>query len=328
MIGMKKILVTSIGSFSADIVIKKLHENGCYVVGTDIYPKEWVVDAQNVEEFYQIPPVRESENYIESLLKICQKRKINYIFPLIDVEIDILNKYRRIFEEISVTICISAYETICVCRNKRETEVTLTQTNVGITITSYSNQEIKDRKISFPVVCKPIDGRSSQGLKIFEDKEIFYEFYNRVNGDKYLIQPYIPGNIITVDVVRSEITNNCVAIARKELLRTLNGAGLCVQIFKDEELESLCVKVAEVLNINGCVNFEFIESEDGKRYFLECNPRFSGGVEFSVMSGYDCIMNHLRCFEGKDIETKINIKEYCISRKYEEYITDFNVKNN
>ncbi len=324
---MKKILVTSIGSFSADIIIKKLHENGYFVVGTDIYPKEWVVDAQNVDEFYKIPAVRESKNYIESLLYICKKNKINYIFPLIDVEIDILNKYRNIFEEISVTVCISAYEAICVCRNKRETEAALTQAGVCKTITSYSNREIKDRKLSFPVVCKPIDGRSSQGLKIFENKEIFFEFYGRIDADKYLIQPYIAGNIITVDVVRNEATNNCVAIARKELLRTLNGAGLCVQIFKDEELERLCMKVAEILNINGCANFEFIESEDGKRYFLECNPRFSGGVEFSVMSGYDCIMNHLRCFEGKDIETKINIKEYCVSRKYEEYITALNAKN-
>lgn len=325
---MQKILVTSIGSFSADIVIKKLHENGYFVVGTDIYPKEWVVDAQNVDEFYKIPPVREVENYIESLLKICKKNKIDYIFPLTDVEIDILNKYRSIFGEISVTICISAYEAICVCRNKRATEVTLTQANVGKIITSYSNQEIKDRRLSFPVVCKPIDGRSSQGLKIFEDEEMFFEFYDRIDADKYLIQPYIAGNIITVDIVRSEISNNCVAIARKELLRTLNGAGLCVQVFKDEELERLCMKLAEILDINGCVNFEFIESDDGKRYFLECNPRFSGGVEFSVMSGYDCIMNHLRCFEGKDIETKVNIKEYCISRKYEEYITDFKAKNN
>ena len=39
---MPNILITAIGSFSADIVIKKLHQNECFVVGTDIYPREWI----------------------------------------------------------------------------------------------------------------------------------------------------------------------------------------------------------------------------------------------------------------------------------------------
>ena len=52
---MPNILITAIGSFSADIVIKKLHQNECFVVGTDIYPREWIVDAFNVEKFYTVP---------------------------------------------------------------------------------------------------------------------------------------------------------------------------------------------------------------------------------------------------------------------------------
>ncbi|MFQ9705363.1 MAG: ATP-grasp domain-containing protein [Enterocloster clostridioformis] len=52
----------------------------------------------------------------------------------------------------------------------------------------------------------------------------------------------------------------------------------------------------------GCVNMEFIEDRDGVYHMLECNPRFSGGVEFSCLAGYDCVTNHLRCFEGKEIE--------------------------
>ena len=52
---MRTVIVTAIGSFSADIVIKKCRENGIRVIGCDVYPREWIADAGNVEAFYQVP---------------------------------------------------------------------------------------------------------------------------------------------------------------------------------------------------------------------------------------------------------------------------------
>lgn len=94
--------------------------------------------------------------------------------------------------------------------------------------------------------------------------------------------------------------------SQAELLRTLNGAGTSVQVFRDPVLEKICEEIAGALDVKGCVNFEFIEhhTEQGETewYFLECNPRFAGGVAFSCMAGYDMVKNHLRCFAGKEPE--------------------------
>lgn len=317
---MHNILVTAIGSFSADIVIKKMHQNGCFVVGTDIYPKEWIVDAFNVDKFYKVPMAIDSEKYINCLLDICTHNKIDFIFPLTDPEIDILNAYRDRFEQISAQICMSDHNTICLCRNKQKTEDFLRSTNKCEVINSYDLNTLEKEAITYPIVCKPINGRSSQGLKIFEDSRSFYSFYNQIDPNSYLIQPYIEGNIITVDVVRDR-HNNCFAVARRELLRTSIGAGISVQIIRNDILERQCKIITESMNILGCVNFEFIETADGMHYFLECNPRFSGGVEFSVIAGYDFITNHWKCFINSEIDTVAQIKEQFISRKYEEYVT-------
>jgi len=318
---MKRVLVTAIGSLSADIVIKTLHREGYYVVGTDIYPKEWVVDAKNVDEFYKVPMAADREEYVNRLSEICREKEIDFICPLTDVEIDILNENRNIFENSSI-LCMSGYEAIQICRNKKKTADRLKKTNICRVIPDYDDGDMENRRVRFPVVAKPVSGRSSQGLKVFQDEEEFYRFYGRVEKEDYLFQPYIEGNVVTVDVVRDKNTGQCAAVARRELLRTLNGAGLSVQVFRDEELESACAGLAGILDITGCVNFEFIEAADGAKYLLECNPRFSGGVEFSVMAGYDFVTNHIRCFENKPIETKRNVQEHWIARKYEEYITD------
>lgn len=317
---MQKILVTAIGSFSADIIIKKLHENGNFVIGTDIYPKEWIVDALNVDKFYKVPLTNRPEEYINCLLDICKENEVNFIFPLTDPEIDVLNIHREYFDQISVQICMSDYKAICLCRNKHATELFLRSTCECTLIDSYDFQQIESGTVSYPIVCKPIDGRSSHGLRILDTQKNFFDFYNQIDPSAYLFQPYIAGNIVTVDIVRDR-NNNCFAVARRELIRTSLGAGISVQIIRNTVLENKCKKIAEVIDIIGCVNFEFIETNDGSYYFLECNPRFSGGVEFSVIAGYDFITNHLNCFENKQIETAVDIKEHFIARKYEEYIT-------
>ncbi len=136
----------------------------------------------------------------------------------------------------------------------------------------------------------------------------------------YIIQPFIKGNILTVDVVRNN-DSQVVCMARRELLRNPSGAGTTVEIIQNDELTRICTEIATSLGIIGAMNFEFIEAPD-KLYFLELNPRFSGGVEFSHIAGYDVVSNHLRCFTVQLIDTEINIKKMIIARKYEEFITE------
>lgn len=51
----KTVIVTAIGSFSAQNVIAACHKAGMRVVGCDIYPAEWVVNSRDVDVFYRAP---------------------------------------------------------------------------------------------------------------------------------------------------------------------------------------------------------------------------------------------------------------------------------
>lgn len=99
------ILITSTGAIAADIVIKNLKKNKYRVAGCNIYPKEYVVDSCNVDVFYQIPPVSDNTNYLESIKDICIKEDVSYIFPMIDYEIDLLNINREWFNKHNITLC-------------------------------------------------------------------------------------------------------------------------------------------------------------------------------------------------------------------------------
>lgn len=312
------VLITAIGSFSADIAIKTAKQMGMRVVGCDIHDKELIVDAYNVDAFYKCPLSYDEVAYFQAIIKIIKREKITLLLASTDPEVDILNKYRETLKALNVTLCISSKKTIDICRDKYKLYEYLKNCGIKEIIQTTPYQEFVADQATYPLVCKPKDGRSSQGVHYIYNCE---EFKALDLDNNYIIQPKIDGVIVTVDVIRHPITNQIIAIPRKELIRTLNGAGTSVYVYSDSYLENLSCKIAQILNISGCVNFEFILDEYGKYHFIECNPRFSGGIEFSCIAGYQCVKNHFRCFTDECIDEKTNHSPLYIARKYEEYVT-------
>lgn len=73
---MNNVLVTAIGSFSADIVIKNLRESGNKIIGCDIYPADWVANSLFVDRFYQSPYATDETAYIDYLSRLCMEENI------------------------------------------------------------------------------------------------------------------------------------------------------------------------------------------------------------------------------------------------------------
>lgn len=315
---MDRILVTAIGSFAGKQVIINLKKSGSYVIGCDIYRKEWIANSSRVDIFYQAP-LATDESYIRFICKVCEEQSIKYIIPLTDLEVDVLNENREIFTQRGIVLCISDNKCIEICRNKYLLYCFFLHDKSIETIPTYLLEEVRDDEIVFPAIAKPYNGRSSQGIRYLYNKEELSEFRKQQDISKFIIQPKIDGNIITIDVVRNA-QKESYALGRRELLRTFNGAGTSVQIFRDEDLEKKALEIADRLNVIGVVNFEFIEDKNGRRFFMECNPRFSGGVAFSCVAGYDFILNHMKCFRNENIDLHVPIREVYIARDYEEHI--------
>ena len=348
---MKKIvIVTAIGSFSAQNVIAACHGEGMRVVGCDIYPAEWVVNSQDVDVFYKAPYATDREQYRNFLKELCKKEQAGMLMPLTDVEIDVIQQWRtelaEDFKELGAEVWISDVSAIALCRNKEKMEAFLRERGLCRTIPGVRLSELEKKlaqgclpdafraecqasegkfaDLRYPLVAKPFDGRSSQGLRILEseaDLGFLLHSCSEEQRQQYLVQPKISGPVITVDVVRNPESGQIFCLPRRELLRTLNGAGTSVCVFRNELLEQQCRDIAEAVGIRGCVNMEFIEADREKNeyYFLECNPRFAGGVAFSGAAGYDMAEAHIRCFTGEKLNEMSVTGEQYIARRYAEY---------
>lgn len=306
------ILVTSIGSFSADCVIKTLRAHGHSVIGCDIYPSNWHATSKDCNNVYLAPLAINENEYVSFLLDISMKEDIDCILPLTDVEIDVLNRNRNAFADSDTSLFIQSPKCLDVARNKYTMYLEFCddkKVNVPYSVNSLTATE----DFHMPAIAKPINGRNSEGLKHLTSKEELSTFINKPN---YLIQQMIPGPIYTVDYVRDNY-NNDFAVAREELLRTKNGAGLTVRIVANDLLTRTTSHIGFHLDIIGCVNMEFIYN-DNKFYLIDINPRFSAGVAFSKLAGYDMVTSHLNSFTGKKICPHIKIEEHILYKRYYE----------
>lgn len=323
---MKTALLTSTGSVAADIVIKSLKRMGFYVVGCNIYPREWIAESCEVDAFVQSPTVADNEKYLEFIKSLCEKEKIDYIFPMIDYEIDLMNNHRGWFENRGIVLCISPKSAIDIIRDKKKlAEFIETTCSDTVFIPTKKMSDVVEPEWPFPVVCKPFNGRSSQGLRYIHSDEEWKKAQTEVKQEDYIVQPFISGPRIVVEIVRQSVPNKVVAMTRRELISTPHGCSLTVLTYHDEKLEKAASNLANALGVIGDVNFEYILDKDGIYHFIECNPRFSAGCEFACMNGYDCVENHIKCFMGQEIEDYHFKHNMIIARKYEEYITATNL---
>ncbi|HPR94340.1 MAG TPA: ATP-grasp domain-containing protein [Syntrophomonadaceae bacterium] len=310
------ILVTAVGSaLAADITIKTLKGGNHYVIGCGIYPQEWIAAAGNVDVYIQAPPVTAKELYIDFINEICRRYAVQYIMPLNDLEIDIICEIKKDLLDRDICACMPDHEVTRLCRDKYQLAGYLKQNNLCPTIPTCLLAETDAPPYRYPMVAKNRFGRASEGMLIIHHQAEFGYVKELTRNEEYVLQPFIDGNIINADVIR-ESDDSIVCIARRDLLRYLPGIPIVVEIIANQSLTELCIKIANSLGIIGAANFEFIETPD-QFFFMEINPRFSGGAEFSHLAGYDVVSNHLRCFTGQAIDREIKLRETIITRNFE-----------
>lgn len=313
------ILVTALGTLNSTFISKHLKKCGNFIVGVDIYPKNYIKTSEEIDKFYQVPSIYEMEKYTEELFNICKTNKIDTLIPIIDEEIEYFSKNKDRFKNIGVDICTPEYETVKLCRNKLLTFELIKNKIPEVYIKTQLFKNINKDNISYPSFAKPVSGRASIGCEKITDKITFEYINHKVDPSTFILQDFVEGEFYAVDFIREAKTKKFNCVARQELVRNKNGCGTVVKIVDDVNLKRYTKEIAEILNYNGVGNIEFIKQNDNY-YMLEVNPRFPAGTAYTVMSGADFINDEIKIIKNREVDLKYDVKVNAIyTRRYETY---------
>jgi carbamoyl-phosphate synthase large subunit len=268
------------------------------IVATDLKPHAPAAFLADVSEL--VPRVNDPK-YIDSLLKICVRHKIDLLIPLIDTELQLLALHRQRFSDIGVTLIVSSLATNEICADKAKTGQFFQEIGV-LTPKIYNTSEIQD--LDFPVILKPSSGSSSVGVHRINNRAEL-EFFTSYVKDA-IVQELIVGEEYTIDAL-VDFEGKAISIVPRLRIETRAGEiskGLTV---KNPALIAAAKHVVESLpGAIGCITVQCFLQSNGNIFFIEINPRFGGGYPLAYQAGADFPSWIMQLFNGETPQIKID----------------------
>lgn len=265
---------------------------------SNLAPALYVADA-----YYLVPRI-DDPTYLDTILDICRKEKINAVTTLIDPEIELLAKNRTRFEEIGVEVLAPYTETAELCFDKFKMYQYLTAHGVPTPDTwgDYASAiaAIESGSLAFPVFVKPRTGSGSVGARKVQDAEALKAL---CEADPSLIIQRLMTGDLDADVYIDTISHKAVSAFSKRKLETKIGGASKTISFKDENLFEFIRRITGLLKFNGPVDMDFFY-QNGIYYLSEVNPRFGGAYLHAYGAGVDfikLIKNNLNGIENAPV---------------------------
>lgn len=277
--------------------MKQLNISG-KIVTTDLKknaPASFVADVSEL-----VPRVNDPA-YIDRLLDICDRHKIELLIPLIDTELHLLAPNHQKFQDIGVTLVVSSTATNEICFDKRNTASFFHQ--IGVKTPKIYNLEQLD-SINYPAILKPANGSCSVGLHKIENQAELEFFSKYVDGA--IVQELIIGEEYTIDVL-ADFQGKVISAVPRLRIETRAGEiskGITV---KNPALIAAAKHVVESLpGAVGCITVQCFLQPDGEIIFIEINPRFGGGYPLAYQAGADFPAWIIQMMNGEQLDIAID----------------------
>lgn len=252
---------------------------------------------------YVVPGINDP-GYIAALLEICRREKIDAITTCIDPEIPLLAHYRDEFERLGVTVLCPFEDAAMVCLDKYAFYQELCK--LGLPgVPTYGCMEEFEKALnagscSFPVFVKPRKGSGSVGARRVDTLDALKMVLE--DDPSLVVQPFLGKALdLDADVYVDTKSHKAVSVfSKKKLSTTIGGANKTVS-FKDPELLSLAIRLAESMGFNGPMDVDFFKI--GNEYLIsEVNPRFGGAYIHAFGAGVDFFQLIANNVAGKENE--------------------------
>lgn len=342
-----RVMVTGVGGGGhGEQILKalKMSDTPYFIVGGDMNPYSkglLLVDVPVI-----LPPAH-SVDYMDAVLSVCRKNRVEALFHGSEPELKVFSQNRERIRGEGIFLPINPSAVIDRCMDKYASTLWLAENGFVVPKSCFVSQVSDLQRIDFlPAVLKPsIGGGGSNNTFIAqtpEELQAYGEILLQYIQNGFIVQEYVgtvdseftvgilsdmEGNFINSIAVKRMIMSglsNRIKIknrtARRELGEVLAiSSGVSQgEIGRFPEVTGICEVAAKKMGSTGAINVQ-CRLFEGKVYFFEINPRFSGTTSLRAMVGYNepdvLIRKHLL---GESILNRFPYREGIILRGLEE----------
>jgi carbamoyl-phosphate synthase large subunit len=233
-----------------------------------------------------LPKVGEA-GYVDELLALCKKNKIDMVVPLIDPELEVLAPQYDKFRSNGVMAVVSPAGTIEIAFDKYQTWLHAKQAGIDVPETVTTIEEtlklVSAGKLSWPVMVKPRKGSASMFItRCRNEGELRLAFQNCPGP---MIQQFVPGEEYGYDIFCDSDFKPISVLCKRKLAMRAGETDKAVSV-NEKKLIDLGVKIAQAFTMFGPIDAD-VKMDKNVPMLLEINPRFGGGYPCSHLCGAD-----------------------------------------
>jgi len=228
-------------------------------------------------------PLTSSPDYIQSLLDIAGRERIDLLVPLIDLELVALSEARERFAAVGCHPIISAPQVVHTCSDKLATFKFLTAQGVPVPQTWLPEEFLKLTEHRFPCFLKPRRGSASKGNMVVRDELDLRAGIRRV-PDCHPAGALGRGGVHAGRVRGYYGRPRCVVPRRRVEVR--GGEVTKSLTVRPKASSRPVVRVVQALaDCVGLITIQLFLQPDGGIHVIEINPRFGAGPRWPSMPG-------------------------------------------
>jgi carbamoyl-phosphate synthase large subunit len=313
---MHNIAITGIGGGVGQSIIKSFYDTEYNLIGLNGEPLAAGIYA--LPQAYLVPYFNKP-NYISSLLTICEKEKIDLLFPGLDAELMPLSLHVDDFKAIGTTVVVSTPDVITISDDKQQTFDSLTKIGVNVPFTRALKDYVFEEKNLPLIVKQQVGGARSQNVFIAKTKLDWESIMAQIGSDTndFIVQEYIEGDEYTCGSINFNGVCKGVIVMRR-ILRD-GDTYKCFSV-KNPCIEQTVRMIVEAIKPFGACNVQ-LRLKNGVPYVFEINARCSGTTAARTLCGFNepkMISDYLL----KGIEPTFEIQEKTILRYWKELVVE------
>jgi carbamoyl-phosphate synthase large subunit len=341
------VLVSACGAQFMPGLADCLRQNGernIRIVGVDMGFDDTVL--QMVDSFYRVPEATDP-TYIDRLLEICKKEKVDVILPFMSAELLPLIDRLHDFEEIGVKVSVSDRQSVEVTINKYRFYEFLKNNDLPVpkfSVIRKADDLLKACEFcGYPenAVCvKATELSGSRGIRIikpgFSRFDILFgekpnSFYTTIDDlmqtlkekeymPEMMAMEYLPGAEGSVDLLAEN--GKILYMAYRESTVNLHSIPQEAELKYNAEAYEIAEKVIKALGFTGSADLDFKNDANGHPILMEINPRIAATMKIFKEGGLNLPylrIKHLLGEELPKVDIKYGIK---MKRRYLEMFTE------
>ncbi len=252
------------------------------VIAIDMEPS-WSPACQVADYAYKVTRCT-SPQFIDEVLSICQRHKINLIIPTIDTELIPFAENREKFAKHNIKIHLSTTDVVRVVRDKEKTAKVLSAHGIPVPCTWSMDDALQEAtNLVFPLIVKPPDGSCSQGIAVINSLDELK--MKAKEATPITVQELCHGKEFTINCFydRSKGCVSCVPHFRKFVR---DGEVCFAKTVRVPEFKTYADKFFRILpGIYGTICFQGFMDDSGLIKIVEINARFGGGYPICDKAG-------------------------------------------